>query len=92
MIVRPQLGYAENFELLICLFDVEFSMVAIVERIISLARPKIKAMFRICGRHDFADISMRCKAHVRTIIECVNDFLLHVSATGVAKFDELQRS
>ena len=77
VVIHPTLGEGDPFKLLGLLVDYKLIMDAGIEKILSQARPKIRAILRTKPHYSVAELITQFKTHVWGIMEIYNGSILH---------------
>ena len=81
VILHPIHGEGDPFKLLGCLVDCKLVMQQAVERILSQARPKIKAILRTRQFYNSKELVNQFKIHIWGLMETHNGAIFHASSS-----------
>jgi len=91
VVIHPTLGEGDPFKLLGLLIDHKLIMDVGIEKILSQARPKIRAILRTKPHYNVAELITQFKTHIWGIMETHNGGIFHASNHLVDRFDASQR-
>ena len=92
VVLHPTDGEGQTVRLLGCQIDVKLNMVAAIDKLSAVLRPKIRAMLRMKGSYNLPDMVGQFKTHVWGFLEYHCGSVAHASDTSLAKLDRLHTS
>ena len=87
VVIHPTLGEGDPFKLLGLLVDYKLIMDAGIEKILSQARPKIRAILRTKHHYNVAELITQFKTHIWGIMEIYNGGIFHAPNHLIDRFD-----
>ena len=91
-IIPRKHSFGPPFRLLGPTIDTKLIMHAAIDKVVSKAKPKLKALLRCKPFYQISDIIRQYKTHLLPLLESITAAVYHASNTQLRKLDNLQRS